>query len=110
MSTKKTTIEENTEAVQAAMAEADTASVTETKRGLVIYIGPTIPGAVAQNTVFNNGITAALAEEAEKLPAIKSLIVPVEKLAAAQKEIKINNSALTVCYRMVEDYIKKGER
>lgn len=80
------------------------------KKAVEQYIGPTIPGVAVTCTVYNNGIPKELQEEINKVPAIRSLIVPVTKLAAARKEINQKNSALRVCYEKVEQHIKqKGE-
>lgn len=75
----------------------------------VVYIGASIPGMVQSNTVYNNGVPEELVKLGMERPAVKNLIVPVEKLAAAKKEIGIVNSALRICFDTVKDYVRKGE-
>lgn len=69
----------------------------------VIYIGPTIPGVAKENTVYSNGMPEALAAKAEEVPAVKALIIPVEKLAVASAELKNPGSAMSVVYNKAKN-------
>ena len=70
----------------------------------VAYIGPSIQGVVSKNTVLNNGLTKVLEEKCKEIPAIRSMIVPVEKLAYARMDADIKGSNINICY---EEVLKK---
>lgn len=67
----------------------------------VMYIGPSIKNVVITGTLYNNGLPEILRSEMEKQPVIGSLIVPMSRLAAAQKEIATPGSALNLIYNKV---------
>lgn len=69
--------------------------------GTVMYIGPTIKKVVVKNTIFNNGLPAALEEQKKKMPILGSLIVPVEQLVEARKNMNKSSSAIRTCYEQV---------
>lgn len=73
-------------------------------REIVVYLGPTIAGVVVQNTVFNNGITAALKTAIEEEPSIGNLLVPISKLPYALKEINNKNGAMYVLNETAKRY------
>ncbi len=68
----------------------------------VIYIGPTIKGVATEGTVYNNGIPPELEEKARVVPAVKALIIPVEKLPQANTELAKKGSALSILYQKVQ--------
>lgn len=90
-------------ATRVATASVKTVPVT------VVYIGPTIPGVVTTNTIFNNGISNELQILTGELPAIKELIVPVDKLVGARAKLRDRKSATSICYEKALLYAKKGE-
>lgn len=69
----------------------------------VVYIGPSIPNIAKQGTVFNNGLPEALTEKAKEIPAINTLIVPVERLAQANAELAKEGSALNILFSKVKN-------
>ncbi len=73
----------------------------DTRKKTVVYIGPTIKNVAATGTIYNNGIPEKLAGEITRQPIIGSLLVPVEELAAAQRELAVQGSALKVIYNKV---------
>lgn len=75
----------------------------------VVYIGPDIPGA-KQYTIYNAGLPDALEEQIVEYRIFESLVVPVEKLAAASAELRKEGSALSVLYQKASEKIKKKER
>lgn len=77
------------------------------KTGPRIYIGPSLRG-VLTGTVYKSGLTPALEAAAEKIPAISELIVPLENLTKANRELSEPDSALRRIYQMAETY-KRGE-
>lgn len=76
------------------------AAKTKEKKTLV-YIGPAIKGVVSSGTVYNNGVPEALIQEMVEQPVIKSLLVPVEELADARRELTKPGSALKIIYDKV---------
>lgn len=64
----------------------------------VVYVGPELPG-VKRYTVYNNGLPKELKEQMEKQPVLKSLIVPIERLAKVNAELEREGSALHILYR-----------
>lgn len=67
----------------------------------MVYVGPTIKNVVSTGTIYNNGIPEKLTKEITKQPVVGNLLVPVEELAAAQKELSIAGSALKIIYDKV---------
>ena len=70
----------------------------EKQAGIVVYIGPDIPGA-KQYTTYNNGLPDALKDRVKTQPFFNSLIVPVERLAQASAELAKEGSALSVFFK-----------
>lgn len=82
------------------------------ERGLVkdvqkIYIGPSLRG-VAHGTVFQNGLSPALEDMACRIPAVAELVVPINQLRQANRELEDPDSVLSRFFRMVETS-KEGE-
>lgn len=98
MSKAKTELAAAPEAAENKTEQSKPAAV---EKKTVVYIGPSIKNIVSTGTVYNNGLPAKLTQEIEKQPVIKSLIIPVEELAAAQKELATSGSALAVIYSRV---------
>lgn len=74
----------------------------EKQAGIVVYIGPDIPGA-KQYTTYNNGLPDALKDRVKTQPFFNSLIVPVERLAQASAELAKEGSALSVFFKRAAD-------
>lgn len=85
----------------AAQPEVKTTKQTTAQKETVMYIGPSIKNVVTTGTLYNNGLPKTLALEMEKQPVIGSLVVPVSKLAEAQKELATPGSALQLIYNKV---------
>ena len=69
----------------------------------VMYIGPTIEHVVQQSTVFKNGVLPeALKRLTEETPYIKKLIVLIDALPAAMKELNRPGSALNTIREKVK--------
>ena len=78
--------------------KAAAAKEPEKQPGIMVYIGPDIPGA-KQYTTYNAGLPDALKEKIKEHPFFNSLVVPVEKLAKASAELAKEGSALSILYR-----------
>ena len=109
MSKKDTTVTETKETV---VTETEPVVVTEKKlkkpaivnSGPVMYVGPTIEHVVQHSTVFRNGaLPAPLIKLIEEAPYVKKLIVPVEALPAAMRELNQKDSALCVISEKVKN-------
>lgn len=92
---------ELTAAPEAAENKTEQNKPAVAEKKMVVYIGPSIKNVVSTGTVYNNGLPAKLTQETEKQPVIKSLLIPVDELAAAQKELATPGSALAVIYNRV---------
>ncbi|MBQ9699492.1 MAG: hypothetical protein IJV71_02620 [Lachnospiraceae bacterium] len=69
----------------------------------VMYVGPNIANVVQKSTVFKDGVyTEALNAFIQEHPYIKKLLVPIDSLAEARKELSIEKSALSVIYNKVK--------
>ncbi len=77
--------------------------------GQLIYAGPTITNVVKQYTIYTNGLPKILEEKIEEVPAIKKLIVPVNRLREVRDKIETTGTAYNVFYKQIEDYIKGGK-
>lgn len=72
------------------------------KKGDLMYLGPTIMGAVRRGTVFKDGILPEKAKECiAALPMMERLFVEMEKMPGAVKELRKKQSALRVVYGQV---------
>lgn len=89
------------QAEQETKTERNKSVVAAEQKKTLVYIGPSIKNVVSTGTVYNNGLPAKVMQEIEKQPIIKSLVIPVDKLAAAQKELATQRSALAVIYGKV---------
>lgn len=75
------------------------------KEQTVMYIGPSIPNVVQASTVFKDGIlTETLEKCVKEKPYMKKLLVPLEELPAAMRELN-GNSAISSIYRRVKNEI-----
>lgn len=81
--------------------KTEAAGKKEVNKETVVYIGPSIKNVVSTGTVYNNGLPERLVAEIEKQPAIKSLLVPVSRLAAVQRELSNQGSAVSLIYKKI---------
>lgn len=109
MSKKKSAAETSAVVVTAVEETANVKPATKAKTNqnvTVMYIGPSIPNVVQASTVFKYGILPeALNKFAEGKPYIKKLLVPIQELPAAMKELNSGKGALSTIYRKVKNEI-----
>lgn len=94
--------EKSTAAVQQRTKRKEEAKrVPERKeaKGAVVYIGPAIKDVAVAGGVYTNGLPERLKDEIGRRPALRELVVPVEKLAEAKKELAKPGSALAEIYK-----------
>ena len=64
----------------------------------VVYCGPSIPGVAKQYTAY----PTALAEAIVKQPAMEGLVVPLEQLPEAMKNLRSGTGHISRLYRLVQ--------
>lgn len=70
----------------------------------VMYIGPTIEHVVQHSTVFKNGVLpVGLKKLIEDAPYVNKLLVPIDALPAAMRELNQKDSALSVISEKVKN-------
>lgn len=76
-----------------------------------IYIGPNLPGGqLSRYTVFKNGVMMPhVVKLIEANPEIKSLIVPVSKLAETEQKLQDPASVVASRYAQISKTFVKGE-
>ena len=70
--------------------------------GTVVYCGPTIKGVARQYTAYNNGIPEGLKQEAEKNKILAALIVPLEDLPEAMRQLRQRSGRIYTLYKAVQ--------
>lgn len=70
-----------------------------------VYLGPGFRG-VARGTIYDGDIPQYLQDEISALPALGSLIVPVDRLVEASKELATEGSRL----KGIFDYVCKVKK
>lgn len=68
----------------------------------VVYIGPSIRHVVQAGTAFKGGYPPKVERALEKEPYLYDLMIPVDQLAEARKELRIPESSLAMLYRRAE--------
>lgn len=100
MTTKKvTTVEVAEEPI------VETAEKKETKQ--IIYVGPTIPGVIKSNTIFNNGVGDRVAERIKQQPELGGLLIDINNLSDAQRQIALKKGAYYSLYSKIKGSLKE---
>ncbi|GAQ24220.1 hypothetical protein [Tepidanaerobacter syntrophicus] len=77
----------------------------------VIYCGPNLPGgAMLRYTVYNGGIPEHLDPLISQCPAIKHLIVPVDKFTETERKIGIAGTPENTYFAQISRFIKEHGR
>lgn len=106
MSESKKIITETTEEAKEPAPAVQQTGQVET----LAYVGPTIVGVASHNTIFNNGLPNALKLAMEKEPAFRGLVIPINKLASALKEIDTKLGATFSLYEKVANYKSQEDK
>mgnify|MGYP003089909324 CR=1 FL=1 len=64
--------------------------------------GPSIRGVARQYTAYNNGIPQGLKEAAEKNKILAALIVPLEELPEAMRQLRQKSGRIYTLYQAVQ--------
>ena len=70
--------------------------------GTVVYCGPSIKGVARQYTAYNNGIPEGLKQVAEKNKILAALIVPLEDLPEAMRQLRQRSGRIYTLYKAVQ--------
>lgn len=70
--------------------------------GTVVYCGPSIKGVARQYTAYTNGIPEGLREAAEKNKVLAALIVPLEDLPGAMRQLRQKTGRIYALYKAVQ--------
>lgn len=70
--------------------------------GTVVYCGPSIKGVARQYTAYNNGIPEGLKQAAEKNKILAALIVPLEDLPEAMRQLRQRSGRIHTLYKAVQ--------
>ena len=70
--------------------------------GTVVYCGPSIKGVARQYTAYNNGIPEGLKQAAEKNKIRAALIVPLEDLPEAMRQLRQRSGRIYTLYKAVQ--------
>ena len=70
--------------------------------GTVVYCGPSIKGVAKQFTAYNNGIPEGLKQAAEKNKILAALIVPLEDLPEAMRQLRQKSGRMYTLYKAVQ--------
>lgn len=70
--------------------------------GAVVYCGPSIKGVARQYTAYNNGIPEGLKQAAEKNKILAALIVPLEDLPEAMRQLRQKSGRIYTLYKAVQ--------
>ena len=74
----------------------------EKTAGPVVYCGPTIQGVAKHNTIYNNGIPVQLADAIMRIPAVGGLVIPLDRLPEARKQLSSGYGHIFRLYRLVQ--------
>lgn len=68
-----------------------------------VYCGPTLPGVAKQFTVYRDGLPAALEAAKRETPALGGLIVPLEELPEAMRQLRTGRGPMFTLYKAVQE-------
>lgn len=88
--------------------ESNVKSRTRVTREPVMYMGPTFPHRLYENTVYKNGIPEVAKKIIEKIPAVAQMFVSLDKVADTKKELAVRNSASFLVYQKIKENVQEG--
>lgn len=114
---KEKTVSENTEPItkETPAKGMETKAVAApgiktAKKGNLVYLGPTIIGAMRHGTTFKDGELPDNARKCLKeFPAMERLLVEVDEMSGAVIELRKRQSALKTVYKQTEEYFSAQE-
>ena len=70
--------------------------------GTVVYCGPPIKGVARQFTAYNHGIPEGLKAATEKNKVLAAMIVPLEELPEAMRQLRQKSGRIHTLYKAVQ--------
>lgn len=70
--------------------------------GTMVYCGPSIKGVARQFTAYNNGIPEGLKAATEKNKVLAAMIVPLEELPEAMRQLRQKSGRIYTLYKAVQ--------
>lgn len=70
--------------------------------GTVVYCGPSIKGVARRFTAYNNGIPEGLKAATEKNKVLAAMIVPLEELPEAMRQLRQKSGRIYTLYKAVQ--------
>lgn len=67
-----------------------------------MYIGPTVPGLIRENVIFRDELPKAVFDRMGKDKCFKRLIIPMDDVMDAEKQMEQEGSVLSVAYETVK--------
>jgi hypothetical protein len=83
-------------------AEEKTATKEGAEGKTMVYCGPSIRGVARQYTVFSEEIPETLAEFINEHPAVKALLVTIEKFPQTRKNLETKGTAEAILYKKIK--------
>lgn len=74
----------------------------------MVYIGPTIKHVAREGNAYRGGYTPKFEQKMKENPILKDLVVPVDGLAEARKEIRTTGSRMEALYKKVKEDLGNG--
>lgn len=114
---KEKTVPDNTEQAEREKLERGTGTKDSTvsgakakKKGNLVYLGPTITGAIRHGTTFKDGeLPENARNRLKEFPAMERLLVEVDKMSGAVIELQKRQSTLKTVYKQTEEYFNMQE-
>lgn len=75
---------------------------------ITCYIGPSIRGALQQGTIYRGELPESVKNIITKVPELGALMVDINALASAQKELQDPRSGLAVLFAQAAAKAEKG--
>lgn len=76
--------------------------VQATQPATLVYCGPSIPGVAKQYTFYRGGVSKPLAEAIAKNPTIGELVIPLDRLPDAMRQLRTGTGTIYRLYRLVQ--------
>lgn len=70
-----------------------------------MYLGPTVPGLIKENVIYKEELPEAVEKRVKSDKNFARLLIPMEKVPEARKQLETEGSVLSVAYRNVEKSI-----
>lgn len=66
-----------------------------------MYLGPTVPGLIKENVIYKDKLPEAVEKRAKADKSFARLLIPMDKVVEARKQLAAEGSVLSVAYKDV---------